>query len=368
SPPLDNEDLEEIVQDDLEEMDLKWQVECFNCHRRGHFAMDCRPAMNSGNRSRDARNAGYKGRDNGKRPAKEEDENALIVQDGLEEEVTENMFDNRSSDVENSLADDRFKKGEGYHIVPPPLTGNYMPPKADLSFAGLDDSIYKFKISETVTSLTNDEKDAPETSIAYVEKPKEDSISHLIKDCTFHEDRIAKKSVLPNNVGKGTGHNESRPVWNDVQRINHQNKFAPTVVFTKSGRILVSTAKPKVAASTSAAKPVNIVGPKQSVQFSKSISNFYKSHSPIRRSFNNATTHLRRNSTKRVNTAGSKAVSVVKGNEVTTVKTSAGCIWRPRVNDIDQISKDNRWICTHVDYVDPQGRLISVMAWVPKRN
>ncbi|GKE97162.1 hypothetical protein Tco_1582017, partial [Tanacetum coccineum] len=71
SPLLDNEDMEQIDSDDLEEMDLKWQVamlimrikrfikktqrnlnlngkeavgldmtkvECYNCHRKGHFA------------------------------------------------------------------------------------------------------------------------------------------------------------------------------------------------------------------------------------------------------------------------------------------------------------------------------------------
>nr|GEV68360.1 hypothetical protein [Tanacetum cinerariifolium] len=130
----------------------------------------------------------------------------------------------------------------------------------------------------------------------------------------FKKDRMAKKSVLPNNVGMGTSHRESRPVWNNVQRTNHQNKFAPTIVFTRSERIPVSAAKPKTAASTSAAKPVNTAGPKQSVNFSKSRSTFHKSHSPIRRSFYNAIAHSRRNSTKRVNTAGSKAVGVVKGN------------------------------------------------------
>nr|GFD32033.1 hypothetical protein [Tanacetum cinerariifolium] len=99
------------------------------------------------------------------------------VLDIKEEEVTETVFDNRSSDEKNSVANDRFKKGEGYHAVPPPLTGNYMPPKPDLSFARLDDSIYMFKISETVISLAKDEKDAPETSTACVEKPKEDRSS-----------------------------------------------------------------------------------------------------------------------------------------------------------------------------------------------
>nr|GEW82652.1 putative ribonuclease H-like domain-containing protein [Tanacetum cinerariifolium] len=415
SPQMDNEDLEQIDQDDLEEMDLKWKVamlsmrvkqfykktkrngkepvgfdktkvECFNCHRRGHFARDCRTARNSGNRSRDARNVGYIGRDNGKRPATVEEEKALVVQDGLEEKVTENVLDSRSSDEENSLANDRFKKDEGYHAVPPLLTGNYMPPKSDLSFDGLDNSIYKFKISETVTSLTKDEKDALETSTAFIEKTKEvrtsarliqdwdtdsendsvfrptyipakidfvkavdrkdwnrkmtqklglgfgftkkacfvcGSMSHLIKDCTFHEDRMDKKFVLPNNVGKETGHKESRPVWNNVQRINHQNKFAPAAVFTRFGRIPVSATKPKAAASTSAAKLVNTVGPKHSVNFSQSRSTFHKSHSPIR-SLYNVTAHSRRNSTERVNTAGSKAISVVKGNGVTVVKTSAG--------------------------------------------
>nr|GEZ86891.1 ribonuclease H-like domain-containing protein [Tanacetum cinerariifolium] len=46
--------------------------------------MDCRSARNSRNMSRNARNAGYRGRDNGKRPAKEEDEQALVVYDGLD--------------------------------------------------------------------------------------------------------------------------------------------------------------------------------------------------------------------------------------------------------------------------------------------
>ncbi|GKF41910.1 ribonuclease H-like domain-containing protein, partial [Tanacetum coccineum] len=120
SPQLDDEDLEQIDHDDLEEMDLKWpvamlfmrvkrfynkdgrklifngkepvgfdktKVECFNCHRRGQFARECRASINQGNRNRDA---GYKSRDNTRRTVLVEtsdalvvQDNALIVQDGL---------------------------------------------------------------------------------------------------------------------------------------------------------------------------------------------------------------------------------------------------------------------------------------------
>nr|GEZ79841.1 hypothetical protein [Tanacetum cinerariifolium] len=47
SPKLDNDDLKQIDADDLEEIDLKWKmamltVECYNCHRKWHFARECR--------------------------------------------------------------------------------------------------------------------------------------------------------------------------------------------------------------------------------------------------------------------------------------------------------------------------------------
>ncbi|GJZ95641.1 hypothetical protein Tco_0667975 [Tanacetum coccineum] len=66
--------------------------------------------------------------------------------------------------------------------------------------------------------------------------------SHLIKDCNFHEKRMAKKFVLQ-NMGKNTGQREIRLVWNSAQSINHQNKFVPSAILTRSERVPVSTAK-----------------------------------------------------------------------------------------------------------------------------
>ncbi|GJW82746.1 hypothetical protein Tco_0155891, partial [Tanacetum coccineum] len=82
-----------------------------------------------------------------------------------ESEVLDNVFDSHESDGDDNPVNDRFKKVEGYHAVPPPYTGNYMPSRPDLSFAGLDDFVYKTKMSETETSISKTSKDI-------VEKPK----------------------------------------------------------------------------------------------------------------------------------------------------------------------------------------------------
>nr|GEU62957.1 hypothetical protein [Tanacetum cinerariifolium] len=84
APQLDYDDPEQINDDDMEEMDLKWQtkVKCFNCHKMGHFARDYRAKGNQDSRRRDAGYNGNKTRDNGKRPAYQNDSKALVTIDG----------------------------------------------------------------------------------------------------------------------------------------------------------------------------------------------------------------------------------------------------------------------------------------------
>ncbi|GJV42745.1 hypothetical protein Tco_1421185 [Tanacetum coccineum] len=69
------------------------------------------------------------------------------------------------------------------------------------------------------------------------------SFSHLIRDCDFHEKRMAKQAELNNRMSKGSGQREIWPVWNNVQRMNHQNQFVPKAVLTRTGKIQVNTTR-----------------------------------------------------------------------------------------------------------------------------
>ncbi|GJZ73585.1 hypothetical protein Tco_0637731 [Tanacetum coccineum] len=86
-----------------------------------------------------------------------------------------------------------------------------------------------------------------------------------------------------------------------------------------SGKVQVSTAKKsslRATTSTSTFRPVNTATHTNRVNGSKFRTNaFHKFHSPIR--------------------------SAVKGNRVTAVKASAGCVWRPKMTDLNNVSKDN---------------------------
>ncbi|GJW25074.1 putative ribonuclease H-like domain-containing protein [Tanacetum coccineum] len=168
------------------------------------------------------------------------------------------------------------------------------------------------------------------------------SFGHLIRDCDFHEKRMAKQVELNKKKSKGTGQGENRPVWNNVQRLNHQNKFVPTAVLIRTGRFPVNTARHNFnsqAVSTSAARKANAVRPIVNDVRPRPI--FNKTHSPIRRPFNRTTTPKTNFSNQKVNTAGDKAVSAVGGIRETAVKTSAGCNWRSKRHYWNKFSKYN---------------------------
>ncbi|GJX12846.1 hypothetical protein Tco_0204604 [Tanacetum coccineum] len=81
-------------------------------------------------------------------------EDQLNENDSSGSELFNSVFDSWSSDGDDNQTNDRFKKDNAYHADPPPLTRNYMPPLADLSFAGLDDSIYRPIANKTSASVS----------------------------------------------------------------------------------------------------------------------------------------------------------------------------------------------------------------------
>ncbi|GJR62252.1 putative ribonuclease H-like domain-containing protein [Tanacetum coccineum] len=169
------------------------------------------------------------------------------------------------------------------------------------------------------------------------------SFSHLIRDCDYHEKRMAKQVELnKQKMDKGIGSGESKPKWNNVQRVNRQNQFVPTAVLTRTGKIPVSTARAsstkifstarqsfnRQTVLTSTAMKVNTFKPNVNRVRPENV--FHKTHSPFSRPFKKTTVLRTDFSKQKVNTAKVNAVSTVGGKRETAVKPSAGCNWRPQ--------------------------------------
>ncbi|GJW06441.1 ribonuclease H-like domain-containing protein [Tanacetum coccineum] len=71
-----------------------------------------------------------------------------------ESEVVNSVSNNRDSNVDDNPVNDRFKTVEGIHAVPPPYIGNYFSSRADLSFARLDDFVYRSDMSKSKANET----------------------------------------------------------------------------------------------------------------------------------------------------------------------------------------------------------------------
>nr|GEV51031.1 hypothetical protein [Tanacetum cinerariifolium] len=195
-PQLDNEDLQQIHHDDLKEMDLRWnitmltirerrflkntgkklnmankerigfeksKVECFNFHKRGHFARECRAPINQDSKNREPIKRTV--------PVEATNSNALVSQ-----------CDSLGYDWS-----DQVEEGLGYNAVPPPYTRNFMPPKPNLVYHSLDDFVDKY-VSESKVEKPTVEFNEPKTVRKENGAPIiEDWVSESTKDLDLSE-------------------------------------------------------------------------------------------------------------------------------------------------------------------------------------
>ncbi|GJZ77293.1 ribonuclease H-like domain-containing protein [Tanacetum coccineum] len=280
------------------------KVECYNCHKRGHFARECRALRNQDNKKESSRRSVS---------VETSTSTALVSCDGLWCGYTEGQqrkglnialilaYFISSSDVEAIK----------YNAVPPPYTGNFMPPTPDLSFTGLDElgvRLMRRDVSQPKTekkivkpSFTKiefvkskqQEKTARKT-VKQAEKHRQNthsprgnqkkywnnmrsqktreqffdmfnkacyvwgSFDHLQVDCNYHQKQFQNKRMV-------------KPIWNNAQRVNHQNFVKKThpcakknmvsrAVLMKSGLVSINTARQnisKIAVSVNIARQVN---------------------------------------------------------------------------------------------------------------
>ncbi|GKB38564.1 ribonuclease H-like domain-containing protein [Tanacetum coccineum] len=184
SPQLDNEDLQQINVDDLEEIDLKWQMAMLTMRARRFLKKTGRKVG-----ANDVETIGAPRENRNREPVSRNvtvettDAKALVAQDGL---------GYSSSDTE---VNDKYKTGEGYHAVLPPYTGNFMPPKPDLVLADKDEYVF----SESVTNVPSVATSKVKTSKSKPKSVSEPLIEDWISDSESENETEESVKKVENN-------------------------------------------------------------------------------------------------------------------------------------------------------------------------
>nr|GEY00970.1 hypothetical protein [Tanacetum cinerariifolium] len=297
SPQSDNEDLKWVDVDDLEDIDLKWQMAMLTMRARRFLQ---KTGINLG--------------DNGPTSIEEEPANFVLMAflpssssfdnevsscsksclkayaqlhsqyDKLTNNFCKSQFDvityQAESDCESlpsSFLNDRLQPSGGYHAVPPPTTGTFMPPKPNLVFhtasIAVETDHYAFIVQLSPSKPAQDlshtnrptapiiEDRLVETSIpAATPKPTSPksnssgkrrnrktcfvckSVDHLIKDCDYH----AKKMAQP--VPRNYAHRGNNKQNASLTHKNPQKHMVLAAILTKSKPISITAIRPVSAA------------------------------------------------------------------------------------------------------------------------
>ncbi|GKA95621.1 hypothetical protein Tco_0817716 [Tanacetum coccineum] len=151
--------------------------------------------------------------------------------------------------IESQIVDN-YKKGLSYNVVPPPLTGNFMPPKPNLSFTGLEEFTIESVVSDSEEDdvpQTEKEKKIVKSSFAKIEFVKSKEQVKSPRKTTVKQVNSARPMK---NVFNKTHSTVRRSINNKtVTKNSNFNKRVNTVsgknVNTVRQKAVVNTAKPK---------------------------------------------------------------------------------------------------------------------------
>nr|GEU67371.1 RNA-directed DNA polymerase, eukaryota, reverse transcriptase zinc-binding domain protein [Tanacetum cinerariifolium] len=330
------------------------KVECYNCNRRGYFARECsydwsfqadeEPTNYALMAFTSSSSTSSSGSDSENENVFEEDikllkldvmlrDNALVAlrkkfkaaekeRDELKKtlEKFQTSLKNLNVSVLPSPVHDRYKSGEGYHVVPPPYTRTFMPPKPNLVFHDAS------TVSETVPNVLNVKpsttKPTKEMSQSnrssapiiedWVSDPKDESEGEpmptqkepsLVQPSEHVKTpRISVKPVehpipaenLRKDIPNSKGHTHSwnrkacfvyksvnhlikdydyyekkmvqKPVWNHEMRVNHQNSARMTHPYSKKRVVPIAVFTRSKLVPHNAARPITTAVPQTHVK------------------------------------------------------------------------------------------------------
>ncbi|GJR23932.1 putative ribonuclease H-like domain-containing protein [Tanacetum coccineum] len=187
-----------------------------------------------------------------------------------ENEVSQSVFMNKESDLENQPLNDSTEPTElvsepvvnESNIESQPKVWSDAPIIKEYESDSEDECVSISRKEQEIPSFAKKQVKTPRETVknlcTHSQKPKVDkkelgygftvraffvcgSLNHLIRDCDFHKKKMARKAELNNG-------------WNNVKRVNKQNQFVSSAVLTRTGKISVSTARANSTKNVSTAR------------------------------------------------------------------------------------------------------------------